>query len=291
MKYGFTLIETLVVIGILITIAVFSFPALYTSQKDAELNNSAQEISSLLRLAREKTLSSDNLSEWGIYFSTTTSPHQYILFKGNSFAQRDPSFDETKELPQSIEFSSSTLENNEVVFKKITGEVEKPGMITLRIKALPQKEKSIYIAKTGLITAFSPEAGSDEQRLKDSRHVHFLYTRYVSTTQESIILTFEGGVSKEISIQDNLKAGGFSWEGDINVNGEIQHLKIHTHRLNNPDTLFCVHRDRRYNTKAVNIDISGDPNYPTLSPTLIRYTAEGETQKGSSSYVGNPIWQ
>ena len=93
---------------------------------------------------------------------------------------------------------------------------------------------------------------------------------------------------KEILIADNLEDNQIYWEGEIDVGGETQKLKIHTHRLNAPDTQFCIHRDRRYNNKALNIDISGDGG---VTPNLIGYNSEGQTTKGSSIFVSEPEWQ
>ena len=79
----------------------------------------------------------------------------------------------------------------------------------------------------------------------------------------------------------------FYWEGEVNVNGQNQKIKIHTHRLNDPDTLFSVHRDMRFNDKALKISISGDP-----SGNLIEYSADGLTTTESSVFVSGPLqWQ
>ena len=124
-------------------------------------------------------------------------------------------------------------------------------------------------------------SSSDENRIKDSRHVHFDYSRVISTAAERLILTFDydsSPIIQEIIITDNLQDGQIFWEG--------QNIKIQTHRLNNPDTQFSVHRDRRYNTKNLKIEISGDS-----SGDLIRYQADGQTIKGNSIYVADPNLQ
>ncbi len=77
----------------------------------------------------------------------------------------------------------------------------------------------------------------------------------------------------------------FTGEEEIEING--QKIKIHTHRLNNPDTLFSVHRDMRFNDEALEISISGDP-----SGNLIEYSADGLTTTESSVFVNDPLqWQ
>lgn len=122
---------------------------------------------------------------------------------------------------------------------------------------------------------------SDENRIKDSRHVHFDYSRVISTAAERLILTFDydsSPIVQEIIIADNLQDGQIIWEG--------QNIKIQTHRLNNPDTQFSLHRDGRYNTKSLKVELSGD-----ASGDLIRYQANGQTAKGNSIYVTDPNLQ
>jgi len=131
---------------------------------------------------------------------------------------------------------------------------------------------------------------SDENRIKDSRHVHFDYSRVISPLTEELTLIFSNppnpDVSQDIIIADNLIGSQIIWEGEISVGGQMQKIKILTHRLNSPDTQFSVHRDKRYNTKAVRITISGD-----ASGNLIQYQSDGQTAKGSSIYVTDPSWQ
>ena len=292
---SFTLVELLVIVGIMITLTAISIPAFHFFQSESKLSNSAEEITNTLRLTQNKTLASEEASQWGVYFTTSTQLHQYTLFEGSSFASRTTSSDEVHQLPKSIEIYEIDLwGGNEVVFEKVTGytsSTSQTGKVSIRLKDEPSKTKTIYIENSGLISLTSPSIISDQNRLKDSRHVHFDYSQTISTSTESLTLTFTYDasiVTKEIKISENLKDNQIYWEGEVNVDGEIQKLKIHTHKLNDPATgsQFCIHRDRRYNTKAITIEISGDS-----SGNLISYDATGQTIKGNSIYVSEPIWQ
>ena len=87
---------------------------------------------------------------------------------------------------------------------------------------------------------------SDENRIKDSRHVHFDYSRVIFTATERLILTLDydsSPIIQEIIIANNLQDGQIFWQG--------QNIKIQTHRLNSPDTQFSIHRDKRYNTTGI----------------------------------------
>ncbi|KPJ57514.1 hypothetical protein AMJ49_00030 [Parcubacteria bacterium DG_74_2] len=292
---SFTLIELLVIIGIFIVLIAITIPNFRFFEKELDLNNSAEEIINTLRLAQNKTLASELFSQWGVYFETSTQPHQYTLFQGESFATRATSSDEIHQLPGLIEIYEIDLwGGNEVVFEKVTGfasSTSQFGKISTRVKTDPSKNRIIYIENSGLVGLTIPSALSDQNRVKDSRHVHFDYNRGISTSTEKIILTFTYNasiVTKEIIIADNMKDSQIFWEGDVDVGGEIQKLKIHTHRLNDPllTTQFCIHRDRRYNNRALKVEISGD-----AGEDLIQYDATGQTTQGSSIYVSEPIWQ
>jgi hypothetical protein len=55
----------------------------------------------------------------------------------------------------------------------------------------------------------------------------------------------------------NADRTNFDWSGSVLVGGEAQVLRAHTHSLTDFDTTLSVHRDRRFNTKAVEISIDG----------------------------------
>lgn len=285
-KRGFTLPELLVIVAILIILTALTVPFFRYFGEELDLNNSAEGIINSLRLAQNKTLASEGFSQWGVYFTTTTVPHQYILFKGPSFALRDALFDEYQNLPNSVEISEIQLDGtNEVVFNRINGTANQSGSITLRLKNDFSKTKTIFIESSGQVGLSGPSVPINS-RLKDSRHVHFDYSRLIATTTETITLTFESTVIENIVIAENLKDGQIYWEGGVNVGGEIQKIKIHTHRLNNPDTQFSIHRDRRYNNKSLVVTISGDG-----SGTVIDYSADGLNTTSNSVFVSNLQWQ
>lgn len=303
---GFTIVELLVIVGILIILAAITIPNLRFFQKESDLNNTKEEIINTLRLAQNKTLASEEASQWGVYFTTSTVPHQYILFKGKDFDARATSSDKIHKLPKTIKISEIDLwGGEEVVFARVSGwasTTDQLGKITLELKIDPSKTKTIYIENSGQIGLTDPPAPSDENRIKDSRHVHLYYGgREIATSTEKLILTFEGPVTEEIIIRDNVKEGQIDWKGTVLVGGNNQILHIHTHRLNDydtpspcpylPCTIFSIQRDRRYNNKVLDIDIGGVPGDPAETPDLIRYTANGSTTQGNSNYVSQPFWQ
>lgn len=289
---GFTLVELLIMLGILIVITATAVPAYRRFQKETDLTNSVEEIMNILRIAQSKTLASEGDSQWGVYFSTISTPHEYTLFKGTDYASRNVSSDKKYDVPSLVEIYEIDLAgaNQEIVFDRLTGMTEQYGQISLKLKENVLETKTIIIENSGQI--FHEQAIFDDQnRIKDSRHVHLDYSRSINTLTETLILTFTyngSSVIENIDISNNMRDNQIDWEGEVEVDGKTQKLKIHTHRLNDAmlGTQFCIHRDRTYNNKTLKIELSAD-----LSGDLIKYDADGQTTQGTSIYVSEPTWQ
>lgn len=284
---GFTLLETIIsisIITILASLIIFNF---LLFKKRTNVENAMQEFVNVVKLAQSRTLSSESYSKYGVYLDTSVSPQQYTLFKGDSYAARDTGADQLFWLDDTLEFYAINLGGgNEVVFDKLTGNALQSGSISLWVKADTSQNKTVYIASSGVLGFSSPEIASDSNRAKDSRHVHFDYSRTIDSASENIVLTFDGSVNQVIPISSYLSGGKISWEGTVSAGGSDQTIKIHTHQLNAPGTQFSVHRDRMINNKTLAITLSGD-----TSGNLISYSADGATVQSNSIYVTNLSWQ
>lgn len=257
-KLGFTFIELLIVIAVLAVLAAIFVSTRTFFSLRPDLDNSIEEVVSALELAQSRTLASEGLNQYGVHFDTATVPNQYVLFKGSGYDVRDVASDMVFNIPNTIEIYSISLGgSDEVVFKRVTGLSSQSGSISIRLKNDPAKNGTIYVEESGRVGRAAPSTPPDT-RVKDSRHVHSDYSRIIDTVTEKITLTFGGGATQDIIIANNLQGGQVYWEGEIVVDGSTQKIKIHTHRLNNPDTQFCIHRDPRYNDKSLIINISGD---------------------------------
>lgn len=288
MQKSFTLVEVLVVLGILLILIGLTVPAFRFFSSGESLKNSAGEVIGVLRAAQGKTLASEGANQWGVYFSTSTN--QYVLFRGSSYASRNASLDEPHNLASEVEIYQADLGGGiEVVFDRVTGKTNFPGNLSLRLKKDALKTETVYVEGSGRVGSVDPLAKSDANRLKDSRHVHFDYSRLIATSSETISLIFifdSQTATTTVGIANNLKNGQIFWEGEIDVVGQAQKIKIQTHRLNNPDTQFSINRDLRYNTRALSVEISGDS-----SGDLVRYDADSQTIQGTSIYAANLSWQ
>ena len=117
---GFTLIESLLVIGIFSFVASFAVPIGLNFYRSHQLETVSQEIIQNARKAQLQSMMILRDSSFGIHFDA--QKNAYILFQGTSYAARATQFDETYLLPKILKESGL----QEVVFSKEEG---KPNVI------------------------------------------------------------------------------------------------------------------------------------------------------------------
>lgn len=278
---GFTLIELLVTIGILVLVMGMIMPNFNFFQNQSALDATAQEIISALKLAKNKTLASENRTSFGVYFDN----NKYTIFEGAAYDPASPAND-SRIINPSLKIANINLGGggNAVVFERLSGNTANYGTIKIEQASDSTKNKSIFIDPAGLISleTFSP---SDLNRIKDSRHVEFAYDQNTQNAGTLSLFFPSAGITQDIDYQSYLNAGKtqFYWEGTINVAGADQKIKIHTLDLTSSDATFSVHRDRRYNTQALTINLDGQ--------NLINYSSTGTTTRGTSIWAGEPTMQ
>ena len=287
-KNGFTLIEILVVIVLLAIIVTMTLADFYLLKKRTDLSNDIQEIGATIKLAQSRTRASENNSQHGVYFDSANS--KYVLYKGATYAARDVSADRVSFLSSTVNFNAISLGGgSEVTFEKLTGiatQCLSSCTVVLQLTSDASQIKTIYVSSYGIISygALSP---SDSNRVKDSRHIQFDYSRVIATSSENLVLNFNNGeLVQSFPLGSYASSGQIDLQDTVTVGGVDQVFEIHTHRLNSPDTQFSIHRDRRFNTVPLTITLSGDS-----SGNLIQYSADGATITNSSIYVSNLVWQ
>ena len=139
-KKGFTLVELMIVIGILILLIAGSSSLAINFYRDRQIDVHENGIVQVLRRAQLKAMSIETDSSFGIYIA----PNQYVLFKGNSYTTRDPTYDEVFNLPKNLSITGIS----EIVFSKLRGTPSGTGNITLIIN---DKSETININEVGRI--------------------------------------------------------------------------------------------------------------------------------------------
>ena len=273
--------EILVIMAIFLLLLLIFFVVAYNALRDRNsLDANTQEIIKTLRLAQNKTLASEASSTYGVYFEA----NKFIGFKGKIYNPAQIN-NETHLLNKNVIISEiNASASSTVVFDRLKGTTANSGFLKLELVNDPSRTRVISVAPSGSIS-LSGFISDDTSRVKDSRHVHVMYNQ---NSQIAITLSLSfpvEGVTQNIDYQANLDPGKteFFWEGIITVNSVEQKLKIHSHALGPGATLFCIHRDRRYNSAALNISLDGE--------NLINYSAAGVVTPGSSIWADPPNLQ
>jgi len=146
---GLTLIEILIVIAILFTLAALGAGALPLFQRTVDLNASLEDGMSALLRARSKTLAGEDGLQYGVHLSSD----RVVLFEGGTYSSSDPKNEETV-LPATVEISSITLNGDgaEVIFQKLTGETNQYGTVTFRLTSDFSKTRTLTILETGVVS-------------------------------------------------------------------------------------------------------------------------------------------
>ena len=268
---GFTLIELLVVTAIITLLVVIALARFTTFGRQINIDLASQQLISALQLARNQTVASEDETVYGVHFEA----NKYVLFKGSDYVTSTDTKEFNLDKAEIYEINLLPAGSSNVVFTRIRGSTQNTGNIRVRLIAEPSRTKNILINSLGQVSleeAVSPTG----TRIGDTRHVHldFGWSMQSSTTM-SLIFSDPGNpdVIQNINISDYIAGGKFDWEGTVGVYGEDQTLRIHSHLLNVSNTILSGHRDRRYNTKALEIRVDG--------VTVVIYDAAGNVTAGS----------
>jgi prepilin-type N-terminal cleavage/methylation domain-containing protein len=149
---GFTLMEIVIVIAIIVAILAVFIPNLSSFRDDQALKNTTESVVSILNQARTQTLSSQNSMNYSVRFENNKA----ILFSGTVYDSSDvnnktANFDESVSLP--VSNISLNTGATAVTFDRLTGDTNQYGTITIELLSDTTKKKIININKLGIISA------------------------------------------------------------------------------------------------------------------------------------------
>ncbi len=117
---GVTLIELLIVSGVIMILGGIGVSTYINQQRFGVLRNTAEEITSYLHSARQKAITQQEGLNWGVRFENPTGVGNdfYALFSGTSFT----SARERAPLSDFLEFSNPvSASSTDIVFEKMSG--------------------------------------------------------------------------------------------------------------------------------------------------------------------------
>jgi prepilin-type N-terminal cleavage/methylation domain-containing protein len=123
MNKGFTLIEVIIVICIILLLFVIVWPIGASFYRQQIISKADQQVVSILKQARANAINQKNNAAFGVELAEG----QAVLFQGNTFDSRIISEDITYTLPKIAVIGGL----NEIVFLPNTGFVDTPGSIII----------------------------------------------------------------------------------------------------------------------------------------------------------------
>ena len=143
-KFGFTLIEVLIVTAITLILVVAAAPIFGNLQVSSQLNEHTSLIIQAIRIARERSVARLENSAHGVFFTSST----YTVYQGSSYATRNSSYDRDSTLDSALSLTT-TLPGNDVNFSKGLGVPNNTGTINLSHDV--QGAKTITINSFGAV--------------------------------------------------------------------------------------------------------------------------------------------
>jgi len=144
---GLTLVEVLVVIGVMALIVGIVFGSFNSFRGTKSVSIDAETVVEILRQARNETLSSKNAGAYGVKFATSTMT---IFLAPTYVAGTATNRDFTLSSPKTVLTLSLTGGGSTIVFNKLTGETSQNGTIAVS-SSVASSTKTVTIYKTGLV--------------------------------------------------------------------------------------------------------------------------------------------
>lgn len=131
-RKGFTLVELMIVAVFVVIIGLISLTGLLGRSGKADLENTTEQIASLLREARARSVSQTSSTIWGVHFgnSSATSPF-FALFSQSYGASTTIGY---YRLPTSLIYGTSTIpidSSLDITFSQISGQASASTSITV----------------------------------------------------------------------------------------------------------------------------------------------------------------
>jgi len=145
---GFTFVETLVAIAVLVLLAIFIMSGLAAFRESSALDQAVDETIGLLREARSKTLASEGALSYGVHFTASS----ITLFPGGVYSALDPA-NVVLTLPPTVTISSINLSTTtaNVVFDRLTGASPAAGTVTFTTSR-SSKTKQVQVLSSGIFS-------------------------------------------------------------------------------------------------------------------------------------------
>ncbi|MFN7088654.1 MAG: Tfp pilus assembly protein FimT/FimU [Candidatus Paceibacteria bacterium] len=152
---GFTVVELLIVVGVIAILAAITTAAYFGTYRQSILDSTVQEIAVYLRFAQQKAFSQEEGQVWGVHFENPSSGDGfYELFFGSPYNSNNAR--EKKFLPSQLKYlAPASGASTDVIFAKLTGNPTATASLEITFKsesAGTSKKRVININASGVVT-------------------------------------------------------------------------------------------------------------------------------------------
>jgi prepilin-type N-terminal cleavage/methylation domain-containing protein len=134
MKKGYTLAETLVVMGIILVLALISVTSFVNRRSRSQLASTASTMAGLLREAQSRSVSQSSSTAWGVHFENSATMPFFALFASPYSSSAHAGY---YPLPASVGYATSSVGAGsyaEVVFTQISGAATGSSSISIYLR-------------------------------------------------------------------------------------------------------------------------------------------------------------
>src|SRR3989344_5087517 len=143
---GFTLLEILISIAVISVVTVLIVSGFSSFRESARLNEAQSQILGILRDARNRTLSSEKNTQYGVHFENSRA----VLFLG-SFYNSGSASNEPYLFPPTTRISEIGFGGPvDVIFTRLSGSASASGTVTIESISNTSKIKTITIISSGI---------------------------------------------------------------------------------------------------------------------------------------------
>jgi len=139
-RLGFTLIEVLLVVSIMAVASLIVVPVSIDYQQRNDLDTSQITFAQSIRRAQQLSMSGEGDSAWGV----NAVSGEVVIFKGNTYATRDTTYDENYDISLAITFAGQL----EYDFAKVTGLPAQTGTATFTDNSY---QKQVVVNAKGIV--------------------------------------------------------------------------------------------------------------------------------------------
>lgn len=136
---GFTLVELLIVIGLLAVLFALGAPVMFDFYLGYQLDSEYSLLKSLFQQARNLAMVNHNESDHGVLVDS----QNFVIFQGTSYAARDTSQDRVFPRAAPVTVSGPS----ELIFAALSGQTAS----TTYVVSDSRKSKDIYVNSEGLV--------------------------------------------------------------------------------------------------------------------------------------------